>query len=115
MSDLGAGIALNEDWDFEVDSTGDLLATTGIAELEKDVAFNVAREWEDSIGRRVDASAKKQIQITAQSVLLSDDRIDTVNNVTARQVNGHANKFEVVADVDTIVSGSIDLIFEVSL
>lgn len=113
MSDFGAGVGLNRDWDFEVDSTGDLTTVSGLDELEKDVAFNVARNWEDSIGRRVGSSTQKRIQITVRDVLIDEPRVNDIRNLTVRRVADNANKFEVVAEVNTIVGADTELVFEV--
>lgn len=114
MSDFGAGVSLNEDWDFQVDSSGDLATVSGEQELQKDVAFNVARNWGDSIGRRVDSATQKRIQVTARDVLLNDPRIESITNLDVRRIEDNLNQFEVVATVNTFVDGTFDLVFEVA-
>lgn len=112
MSDLGGGIALNEYWDFEVSQTGDILATTGLAELQKDVAFNVARNVEEFIGRPAQNNTQKKIQIAVQDVLVDEPRVDAIIQVNVRQIDRTANAYEVIANVETEV-GPFELVFEV--
>lgn len=113
MSDLGAGIALNEDFDFEVDGTGDLRPTSGLAELQKDIAFNVASALQSELGRRVDSRTRKRINLIVQNQLIEDSRIGAINNVDVRELPPN-DGYEVVADVDT-VEGPFQLVFEVDL
>jgi len=111
MSNFGSGIFLNEDWDFEVDATGDLKSTSGLDELQKDVSFNLSRNIE--IGKRLDSSTQKSIQVTVRDVLVNESRIDSIRELEVRRVDS-ANKFEVIAEVDTITDETAELIFEVS-
>jgi|APHM01.1.fsa_nt_gi hypothetical protein len=113
MSDLGAGIALNQDWDFEVDTTGDLRMTTGLAELQKDIAFNVADSLQSELGRRIDNTTAKRISVIVQNQLVEDPRVVAVGNTTVRRVD-NTNEFEVVAEADT-VDGPFELVFEVDV
>lgn len=114
MSDLGGGIALQEEWDFEIDNTGDLRANTGIAELQKDVAFSVASALGDGLGSPVSQDTRERIDLTVQSRLLDEDRVTAVRSTTIRQTNQSQSGYEVVASVDT-AEGPFDLVFEVEL
>ena len=111
MSNFGSGIFLNEDWDFEVDVTGDLKSTSGPDELQKDVSFNVARNVE--IGKRLDSSTQKKIQVTVRDVLVNEYRIESIRELDVRRVDS-SNKFEIIAEVDTITDETPELVFEVS-
>lgn len=111
MTDFGAGIALSQDWDFEVDATGDIETVSGEEELQKDVAFNVARRVRDVIGRRLDSATSKRIQIAVQSVLIDEVRIDEVQAVNVRQTSRH-DTFEVVASA-IASDDEIELVFTV--
>lgn len=113
MASLGAGIYLNEDWDFAVDVSGDLRTTTEIKELQKDVALNVAESLQDDLGKPITNQTAKEIRISTKNVLLSDPRLGTIRNIEVNRVR-QTNEFEVVASADTI-DGPFDLVFEVEL
>lgn len=113
MSSLGAGVGLNRDFDFEVDTTGDLATVTELDELEKDVAFNVARTLQESIGQPVTSSTAKELQVDVRDVLIEDSRINVVGSVTIRRIQ-RTNTYEVVAEVTT-AEGPFELVFEVQV
>lgn len=112
MSEFGAGPDLNENWDFEVNSTGDIATTIGVDELEKDIAFNVARRLDGEIGRRRDRSTEKRIQVIVEDIFAEEVRIDSVVDVTVREI-ANSNSFEVVAEANAGTGGSFELVFEV--
>lgn len=113
MSELGASVDLNEDWDFEVAASGDLETAVGLAELEKDVSFNVARNLDDTLGRRVDTATEKRIAIIVEDEMNTESRISAVNDVTVNQI-ADSNSFEIVADINA-EGDSFELVFEVSV
>lgn len=113
MSDFGAGIALSEDWDFEIDSTGDIKTVSGQTELQKDVAFNVARNLQDVLGRRMDNATSKRIEISVQNVLVNEVRIDEVLSVDVRRIE-MSDMFEVVAEA-VATDERVELVFTVEL
>lgn len=111
--ELGGGIYLDPDFDFEVDSTGDLRTSTDLDELGKDISFNVATELQGELGRRVDTTTQKRINLIVQNELIEDPRIGSINDVTVRQLLPN-DGYEVVANCNT-VGRTVELIFEVSL
>lgn len=114
MVDLGGGVALDENWDFSVNGRGDLSQVTGINELEKDIAFNVARSLQRVLGDRTANYTEKRIEVNTSTALNDDPRIDRVTTLSAREVRNDPNKYEVVADVET-AEGPFELVFEVSV
>lgn len=114
MSELGGGIALQENWDFEIDNTGDIRANTGTAELQKDVAFNVARLAQREIGSPVTNETPKDLRTIVRDITAADPRINTVPSVTVNRVERGTERFEISASMNTS-DGPFDLVFEVEL
>lgn len=112
MSELGAGVALNQHWDFDVDESGDIATAVGLEELQKDVAFNISRSLETMLGRRIDTSTSRRIAIAVEDEFAADPRISTINDVSVNRID-MTDRFEVVANVDS-GDGPFDLVFEVN-
>lgn len=79
MTDFGSGIALDENLDFEVDPTGDLAATSGSDELEKDLSFQMIFSLSDFVGRPPTGNLAPKVLDTATRVATADERVSSVN------------------------------------
>lgn len=95
---FGAGIALDESMDIVVDNTGDLDATYGIDELEKDLAFRLKIRMEGDLGSRLTKTQEKILSVKSSRIVQQDPRIDGVDNVTA-QSNSLRDEMEISIDV----------------
>lgn len=84
----GNGIFLDEDFDFDVDETGDIRASKGTDELEKDLAFQMAIALDPIIGQPPSQSTEAKLINRATAVALSDNRIESVDedNVEVREI-----------------------------
>lgn len=78
MTDFGAGIHLDEQLDFSVDSTGDLDGESGIDELQKDLAYNMILNLQEFLGSPPTSTLEAQIVGRAKQVANADSRIDVV-------------------------------------
>lgn len=87
--DFGSGIALktNDDegyaWDFAADETGDLKATSGRRELQKDLAFFTARLFYGQLGQPQTQRAITGVESAVFEVASNDPRIIEVVTVEA--------------------------------
>lgn len=89
---FGAGIALatqedntEYDWDFVVDESGALASTRGTSELAKDIAFITAAEYHTLIGDILDINTLADIETVIQDLVLSDDRVQSIQRINAEQ------------------------------
>lgn len=112
-NDLGGGIALDDDFDFEVDETGDIRKTTGRAELEKDIAYATAYALQAQLGQRVDGTAKKQVELIVRNVLIEEVRITDINRVNVIELP-ELDGYEIATNADSD-AGPVELVFEVNL
>jgi hypothetical protein len=79
MTSLGSGVGLDESFDFEVGSTGDLKSTEGVEELEKDLAFQMVLGLDEFIGRRPTAALPERVARRASDIAEADPRVEFVN------------------------------------
>jgi len=79
--ELGGGPALNRNWDFDVDETGDIAKVTGTSELEKDLAFRSEVVLQDFLGRPIDSTLAQKIRGTLRSAFTEDERIESVTSI----------------------------------
>ncbi|AGM11355.1 hypothetical protein M199_gp025 [Halogranum tailed virus 1] len=91
MAHYGSGPTLDKDWDFTVDNTGDIECTNQLgfetAELEKDLAFAIARRLELELGKRTTPSQQATVKSLAREVILRDPRISRVIDLDLEQLN----------------------------
>lgn len=86
----GAGLSLDDQWDLSVDTTsGDLEADSGINELEKDLAFAVARGINNSkfTGGVMSDGQVADLGLYLKRLLRSDPRVISVDSVDVRTSN----------------------------
>ena len=113
---FGSGIHLNSndvdgfDWDLDVDESGDLRSTSGLDELQKDVAFRSAQALEDVIGHHLTPTAMNRVRSTIRDVLETEDRIKRIVRMDVSRVGGQPNTVRVRADVNT-ESDVVSLVF----
>lgn len=81
---LGSGIALDEQLDFSVNSSGDLKSVSGSSELEKDLAFQMIISLSKYVGQPPSGNLNEKVAGTASRVARADRRVNSVtdSNVT---------------------------------
>jgi len=99
---LGAGQALDESFDFSIDVTGDISASRGSDELEKDIAFNTALFLEPLTGDILTNKLKSDIAETVISVAEADDRVRAVSPESISIKESVDGGISVSLSVDTI-------------
>lgn len=100
MTEFGSGPYLTQDFDWEVTNTGDIRATFGTRELEKDIALFSVAALQQVVGRQQDANTRGRIKSIVIDVLNNDPRVDSVANVNVRFLS-RRNEAEVTCDVIT--------------
>lgn len=76
---FGAGIHLDEQFDFSVDSTGDLESESGVDELQKDLAFQMVISLDKYIGQPPTGNLNEKVAGTARRVAEIDSRVGFVD------------------------------------
>lgn len=76
--EFGSGIFLDEQFDFSVGSTGDLENTSGIDELQKDLAFKMVLNLEQFLGQPPSGNLTAKVADVASRVAIADVRVDSV-------------------------------------
>lgn len=88
VTDFGSGPSLSEDLDLRVDATGDILASDGLEELEKDLSFRLLVAFENTTFGVLDPGAREDIRVTARGAITADPRIDTVSDISIFDTGG---------------------------
>lgn len=92
---FGSSMKLTEEWDFDVNTAGDISTVNDIDELLKDISFRLAVNLEREVGRPLTKQTYKRVEVLARNVLLSDPRISRVRNVTVTEDVFEADTIEV--------------------
>lgn len=77
--ELGSGPLLDQTLDFDVGSDGDLRITEGEEELGKDLAFQLLFVLGEKEGQPLTPNTRSEVKSLTVSVLLSDDRVRSVD------------------------------------
>jgi len=118
MTTYGSGLALDESWDFRVNAnTGDLDFEQEAQELQKDLAFGVARLLDGEVGDVLEAGELADIRLEVRDVIESDPRIDEVTDIEAATEDRQSMLvIEVTAQVVTPDDAeSIEQIFDIEI
>jgi hypothetical protein len=109
--DFGGGIQLDEDWDFEIDSTGDIKTAKGVAELEKDLAFRSTVAIQPYLGQPIDNTLAEKVRNILREAMLQDDRIEAVESISFERTG--RDEITVTVTVITSDASEYELIFPV--
>lgn len=109
----GSGMELTQDWDLEVDRTGDISSVAGLEELEKDLAFRSAQELAGSVGSVLNKDTVAQIKRAARRALSEDVRVNRVVSLEVVE-QGH-EEVEVRATVVSSDEQEYDLITDIEV
>jgi hypothetical protein len=113
MTELGAGPALDRSLDFTIDSTGDIDAVSGNAELQKDVAFQLQILLQEYLGQPLSTDVQTDIQATTANVLNSDNRVQSVDERSIQVQQTRGSGFAVSARAQTD-SGEQEFVIQVT-
>jgi hypothetical protein len=75
----GSGPSLDVDFDFVVDTTGDIESSSNVEELGKDLSIRMALNLEQYIGQPPTNLLKQKVATTATKVALADTRVRGVD------------------------------------
>jgi len=99
IENYGSGVSLDENYDFIIDSTGDLEDSRGLSELEKDLSFASSVRLFEHIGMPLTSTRKQKIKNSVESIMSSEPRISSVLNISVSQSDyGFDIRSDVVAD-----------------
>lgn len=73
----GNGIKLTDDFDFVIDSSGDVASAEGNKELQKDIAFRVKRFIDLSNYDLLSTTGKEELRVDVENIVRSDERIQS--------------------------------------
>lgn len=110
MVEAGGGIFLAQDWDLEVDETGDIRTVEGVAELEKDLAFYTARVLRPVEGLPQNPQTRSVIQARIERAINTEPRVRSILSLDISYPDRQT--VEVITTVST-VEGNQELVFEV--
>lgn len=102
MTDFGAGPVLSENFDFEITANGDIKTDSGLAELEKDVAFIVAETMYDlGLGEPFTDEYKEDVRIELGVAIKSDPRINEITKFVLEQDSNNDEQLNIEIDTNT--------------
>ena len=78
QENLGGGIALNKDFDLEIDNTGDIKTVFGVEEVQKDLAYNITNNLQDVLGGSKDDKTLQEANIIIRDTVASYDNVDGI-------------------------------------
>jgi hypothetical protein len=106
---LGSGPALDRNFDFLIDNSGDIKDSSGLNELEKDLSFSSAFRLDDFIGKPLTPTTRQKVENALTEVFDREPRIDSVQEMEVEQV-----EYGFDVQIRAIVNGEKqDLIFPV--
>lgn len=111
MTQLGAGVKLDRQFDIDIDNTGDVDSVSGAAELEKDAAIQTSNSVRQDIGTISDEATALRLRDRVYDVLLADSRVQAVNRLNLSATGNSTEEMRVDAELSTI-AGTEDLVFE---
>ena len=116
---FGAGPSLSDSsypWDFSIDESGDIKTVSGLAELEKDIAFRIATQENNMLGRKITPTQMNRIRSTINDMIIADSRVQSVLSLDVQRSSGMDNSIDVSATVQTVSGDEQEqqLIFSIS-
>lgn len=113
MAEYGSGPFLSKGFDFEIDQSGDIRTTSGITELEKDLAFITSIFLQDIVGDPKYPETKTRTKRIIRDVVSQEPRVGTIDSVEVTYLN--TDRDEVDLDVRVVTTDAEqDLVFPVS-
>lgn len=101
MSSIDTGIALNDQFDFEIDETGDVAATSDVDELQKDLSGGITALLDGQfIGEVLTETDIAEIESVLRSNIVDDFRVLEVRSISVRQ--SRRDRDTVIIDISAI-------------
>lgn len=113
--EFGAGIELDENLDLTVSAIGDIGATRGVNELEKDLAFQLNFALRQYLGEKPTENLKAEVKNTAKQVVELDTRVIEFDerSATVSFPAKYSQKINLTVPVVTRVGEQFVFVFEV--
>lgn len=108
--ELGSGLSLDQSFDFEIASDGDLRAVSGFDELNKDLGFQLTIILGDLKGQPLTPDVRGEIKSLTIDTLSSDERVLSVNESGIRIEQIGRETLRLAASYDS-VEGPQELVF----
>lgn len=114
MSDqLGEGLYIDQNLDFGVGQSGDIQTSSGVDELQKDLAIQMIINLDEYVGSRPADNTKAQISRRAIETALDDSRVQSVRSGSVTVDFSQRNEEISVSMTMITENGEIPLVFEV--
>ena len=99
---LGSGLYLDQNLDFDPSTTGDLRTTSGSEELQKDLAFQLLIVLDDYIGPPLTPGTRSEIKSLTVDTILSDSRVTSIDRgaMTVSKPNPESIRIEAFVTAD---------------
>jgi len=113
MVDYGSSPVLTQEFDLEIDSTGDILCTSQTIdpfdEIEKDLSFKLASELDELIGTSMKPTQKALLETAVRDIVSRDPRIERIINIDVTELRDtpSGRGLAVALDVD-IINATLD-------
>lgn len=102
MTEFGAGIYLDDEFDLEVSESGDLRTTIGLSEVEKDLAFKSTQRLQPILGSPKTQLVASEIERIITTITNNEPRVGRVTDIDVFYPDDRRNT--VSLDVRLIVS-----------
>lgn len=113
VDQYGAGVYLDQQLDFEIDPTGDTRTSSGIDELEKDLAVQMKLFLSFYLGEPPTAGLESDVADTARKIANADPRVTTVARGSTN-VSFSETRDELTVEMRVRVgAGEQQLVFEI--
>jgi len=108
MTEDSTGLSLDRNFDFEIDSAGDIKSVSGVDELQKDLSGLITNIIDNRSGGSVLTENKqKELESRIRTVVSRDPRVTAVNTVSLEK-NRRGTVITGVVSADSIY-GSVDV------
>lgn len=107
-NDFGKGLELDSNLDLVITETGDLGIVSDVAELRKDLAFRLIRQFEQVTGWQNTPEFHKDAELLAKRTVIDDDRVTGVSEFHIEE-GDTPDEIEIGLAVET-VNGDVELV-----
>lgn len=111
---LGAGQYLDQNFDFDIDTTGDIRAASGLNELEKDLSVQMAFTLSEFLGEPPTNETEAEVKRTVYRVAIADVRVSSVDqeNIVV-EWSRRLRELQIEVSVTTVTDDEYDMVFNV--
>lgn len=96
---LGSGVYVDQNLDFDPNETGDLRTISGSAELQKDLAFQLLITLDRFVGPPLTPGTRADIKSRTVDTITSDTRVDSIDRGSIRVEKPNPESIRIEATV----------------